>query len=180
MKKPNNFFRELTLEKVKELRQKRIKKNKSQSFEAQLGFYVGEYIVTNYLPTLSTNRIRTRTCIMVSDNDSIENKRLSDEWYETTRYGKNWVKKDEHGDKEKWELYLNHQKMLEKKYLPHKLSCLISPLNIENVDEFKKGLIRSLWNCDCCSYNLKPENIKIYDNEDGYYTTIEFILDVNL
>lgn len=174
------IFRELTPEKKEELRQKRIERKKSQSLESQLGIYVGEYIIENYLPTLSTDMIRTRNCIIVSEEDSVENKRLSDEWFETTCYGKNWNKEDENGDKEKWEQYLNHNKMLDKKYLPHKLTCHINPLNIEKVDEFKKGLIYSLWNCDCCSYNLKPENIKIYDDENGYFTIIEFILDVNV
>jgi hypothetical protein len=50
-------------------------------------------------------------------------------------------------------------------------------LNIKNENEFKDGLKFALWDCDMCSYNIEPENIKIYDDEDMYFTIIEFVLD---
>lgn len=170
------LMRELTPEKREEMRQERLKENKEQSLESQLGYYVGEYIVRTHLPTISTDSIRSRNCIIVSEEDSIENKRLEEEWYSTTRYGGNHNGKDENGDKEKWEEYYNHNKFLEYKYLPHKLICHLRPLNVENIEEFKKGLSWSLWDCDMCSYSTKPENIKIYDDEDGYFTMIELVL----
>lgn len=167
---------ELTPEKREEIRQNRLKKNKEQSLESQLGYYVGEYIISTHLPTISTDSIRSHNCIIVSEEDSIENKRLEEEWYSTTRYGGNHNGKDENGDKEKWEKYYKHNKFLEQKYLPHKLKCSILPLNVEKVDEFKKGLILSLWDSDMCSYNLNPENIKIDNDKYGYLTIIEFVL----
>jgi hypothetical protein len=67
--------------------------------------------------------------------------------------------------------------MLEKKYLPNPLVCYVGTLNIQDMDDFKKGLIQTLWDCDTCSYNLEKDNIKIY-NDEGYYSTIiEFKLD---
>lgn len=171
------FLRELTPERREEMRRERIEENKKLTLESQLGYYVGEYIVHNNLPTISTDAIRSRKCIIVSEEDVAENKRLEDDWYSSTRYGGNWDGKTEHGQPDKWEAYHNHNKFLEYKYLPHKFVCYLPTINVENIEEFKKGLINSLWNCDMCSYNLNPENIKIYDEEDGYFTIIEFVLD---
>lgn len=168
--------KELTSEKLEEMRQERINKIKKLTLEKQLGFYVGEDIVHRFLPTLSTDEIQSRNCIKVSEEDSCENKKLNDEWFSSTRYGDNWDGVGENGDKDMWEKYYNHNKMLELKYLPHKLVCHLPSLNVENIDEFKKGLIDSLWDCDMCSYSLKPENIKIYNDDDYYFTIFEFIL----
>jgi len=159
-------------EKMEEIRLEPIKRNKEQSLESQLGYFVGEYIVHRYLPTLSTDVMLSRKVIQVSEEDTAENKRLSDEWSETARNSKD-------GRNEKWVTYFNHNKMLKKKYLPEKLICHVRRLNIENMDEFKDGLITSLWDCDMCSYSLKPENINIYDEHHGYFTVIEFIRGVD-
>jgi type II restriction/modification system DNA methylase subunit YeeA len=43
------------------------------------------------------------------------------------------------------------------------------------MDEFKQGLITSLWDCDHCNYSLDPEDIEIYD-EDDYFTIIKLKL----
>jgi hypothetical protein len=53
----------------------------------------------------------------------------------------------------------------------------MSLLNVQNMDEFKKGLKFALWDCDMCSYNIEPENIKIYDDEQSMFTIIELQLD---
>lgn len=170
------ILKELTPERIEEMKQERIKHNKQQTLEFQLGYYVGEFIVDNHLPTLSTDMMKSRKCIIVSEEDTKENKRLNDEWYSSTRYGDKYNGKDESGDKEKWEELRNHSKILEYKYLPHNLVCHLSPINVGNIEEFKKGLSWSLWDCDMCSYSIKPENIKIYDDEDGFFTTIELVL----
>lgn len=168
----DRLLKRLTPEKMEEIRLGTIKRNKEQTLESQLGYFVGEYIVYRYLPTLSTDMMHSRKVIEVSEEDTKENKRLSDEWYESTHKGEN-------SSNEKWITYLNHNKMLEKKYLPEKLICHVRPLNVENMDEFKDGLISSLWNCDMCAYSLKPENINIYDEHHGYFTVIEFIRGVD-
>jgi hypothetical protein len=172
-----DLLNSITPEEEEKWKKKRIERKNNLTLDYQLGAYVGEYIVYNHLPTLSTDMLQTRNVIQVSEEDSLENERLDVEWYETTRYGGNWNGKDENGDKEKWELYLQHNKMLERKYLPNPLICHLSLLNIQNESEFKNGLRVALWDCDMCSYNIEPENIKIYDEEDMYFTIIEFVLD---
>jgi hypothetical protein len=176
-KKLQDLIDSITPEMSEEWKQKRIEKKKSLTLDYQLGYYVGLEIVHRFLPTLSTDMLQTRNVIEVSEEDRLENERLDVEWYETTRYGGNWNGKDENGDKEKWELYHQHNKMLERKYLPNPLVCHLDLLNIENESEFKNGLRVALWDCDMCSYNIEPENIKIYDEEDMYFTIIEFVLD---
>jgi chaperonin cofactor prefoldin len=166
--------------KTPEYKQKRIKENEEHletlTMDYQLGYYVGEHIVSRYLPTLTTDMLQTRNVIEVSEEDSIENNRLDREWYSTTKYQDNWSG-EEDGSKEKWDLYHQHNKMLEKKYLPNPLECVLQLIKFNDETEFKKGLRFSLWDCDMCSYNIEPENIKIeYDMEMGF-TKISFQLD---
>lgn len=171
-----NILNSITPEQVEEMRQKRIELKNKLTSEFQFGYYVGLEIVHRHLPTLSTDMIQSRNTIQVSEEDSLENKRLDTEWYVTTKHGGEWNGVNENGDKEKWNLLYQHNKMLEKKYLPNPLKCHMSILNIQDIDEFKKGLEVALWDCDMCSYNIEPENIKIYDDEDYYFTIIELIL----
>ena len=175
-KKIQDLIDSITPEMSEEWKQKRIEKKKSLTLDYQLGYYVGLEIVHRFLPTLSTDMLQTLNVIEVSEEDTLENERLDTEWYETTRYGGNWNGKDENGDKEKWELYHQHNKMLDKKYLPNPLKCHLSLLNIQNMEEFKKGLCFALWDCDMCSYDIEPESIKIYDEEEFYNTVIELVL----
>jgi hypothetical protein len=165
---------EIRTPEYKERRLKEKKEGKERlTAEYQFGYYVGEEIVTRHLPTITTDMIKSRNQIKVSDEDTEENKRLHDEWWETGQYGS---RKNEELSKENWKLYRQNMVMLEKKYLPNPLKCHIDLLNIRDEKEFKDGLIRSLWNCDMCTYSLKPEDIKIYDDEDLWFTIIEFVL----
>ena len=180
MKKRNtlrDLMEELTPEKLEEMKQKRIKRKNSLTLDYQLGVYVGYEIINRFLPTLSTDMLQSRIVINVSEEDTLENERLDTEWYETTRYGGKWDGVSENGNPEKWDLFHQHNKMLERKYLPHEMICQLHILNIQNMDEFKSGIRASLWDCDMCSYNIEPENIKIYDDEDFHFTIIEFKLD---
>jgi hypothetical protein len=172
-----DLLNSITPEEEGKWKQKRIEKKKSLTLDYQFGYYVGLEIVHRFLPTLSSDMLQTHNVIDVSKEDSLENERLDTEWYSTTKYGGEWNGVDENGDMEKWELYHQHNKMLEKKYLPNPLICHLDLLNIKNENEFKDGLKFALWDCDMCSYNIEPENIKIYDEEDMYFTIIEFVLD---
>ena len=158
--------------KERRLNAKREQKEKLTS-EYQFGYYVGEEIVTRYLPTITIDMIQSRNQIKVTDEDSEENKRLHDDWWEAGKYG---TTPDDVKNKENWNLYYQHNKMLETKYLPNPLKCHMSLMNIRDETDFKEGLIYSLWDCDICTYSLKPEDIKIYDDDDLWFTIIEFVL----
>lgn len=159
----------LTPEYLEKMKQERIEHKNSLTAEWQFGYYVGEDIVHRDLPTISVEG-GTRKEIPVSLEDELEYKRTEENWYNKTQHGKVDAK-------DEWEKYQECRKRLIKKYLPNPLKCYRSLLNITNMDEFKDGLITSLWGSDVCNYNLNPENIKIYDEDDDYFTVIEFTLD---
>lgn len=143
---------------------------KKVSIESQLGYYVGEYIYHRFLPTISTDSLLSRIVIPVSEEETIENKRLETEWFKSGHKNR-----ELNGDPELWKAYHAHNIMLQNKYLPHVLICNIPQIEVDNLEDFKRGLIASLWDTDLCSYSLKPENIKI-ENDEKYFTTIELLL----
>jgi hypothetical protein len=159
-----------------EYKEKMINKNKEYlknvGMDYQLGFYIGENIVDNYLPTLSTDMIHSRKVIKVSEKDEIENNRLDDEWFNSCTH-----EIGNSGDKEKWEAYFNHNKVLERKYLPQTLECVFSLIRIDDMNKFKEGIKESLWNCDMCSYNIDEEKIEIYNDLELGFTHIKFQYD---
>jgi hypothetical protein len=164
--KSENFkslFDDITPEWLEEQRIERLEHKKKLTAEYQLGYYVGREIVNRFLPTLSTDMLLSKKVIQVTEEDTKINKQLEEDWLA------------QKGEQE-WLAYLEHNKLLEKKYLPNPLVCYFSILNIEDVVQFKKGLSWALWDCDMCSYNIEPENIKIYDDEDVFQTIIELIL----
>jgi hypothetical protein len=153
----------ITPEWLEEQKREREKIRKSLTTSYQLGYYVGREIINRFLPTLSTDMLLSRVVIQVTEEDTKINKQLEEYWLA------------QKGEQE-WLAYLEHNKLLEKKYLPNPLVCYLSILNIEDVAQFKKGLNWALWDCDICSYNIEPENIKIYDDEDVFQTIIELSL----
>jgi len=145
------------------------------SSEFQLGYYVGEFIVHRFLPTIDVEcQGATTQVIHVSDNDKAEYERLSDAHHQS--YDRNNPK----ANAIEWEAYRKCSRELQEKYMPETLLCYLNPLTITNMDEFKLGLWDSLWNSDVCSYDIQPENIKIYDDITAtghiFFTIIEFKL----
>jgi len=164
-----NIMNALTPEKVAEMKQKRIEGKKTIPTEWQFGYFVGEKIISHFLPNLSTDSMQSRKVITVSEEEAKNHKELSDKWFNISR-------NEKINDSEEWKSLRDFNKMLEDKYLPNPLVCHLEPLNIIDEKMFKKGLISSLWNSDICSYDIIPENIKIYDDEDVLFTIIELKL----
>lgn len=159
----------LTPEKIAEMKQKRVEGKKTIPTEWQFGYFVGEKIVHRFLPTLSIDSMQSSNVINVSVEDTKKYEQLNAEWFNTTRNTQ--VK-----DSEEWNTLLEFNKILRDRYLPNPLLCYLEPLNITDEKVFKKGLIASLWNSDICYYDITPENIKIYDDEDIFFTIIELKL----
>ena len=135
---------------------------KKKTIEYYLGVMIGEYIVTNYLPTLSTDMIKSSVVIEVSDEDTIEYKKLEGDWH-------NHSKDDKDGRKEKFKIHLKHMYKIGGKYLPHTLEMRIPKFGIHlitDMKEFKNGLSDTLWNCDMCSYDIEYNKIEIRETED--------------
>jgi hypothetical protein len=140
------------------------------TLDYQLGLYVGLEIVNRYLPTISSDLLHTNKLINVTDEEQEIVTQLENDWFEN------------HNNKEvlneKWNKFLFFNKILREKYLPKILKCYFEPINLNDEIEFKNGLIQTLWDCDRCCYSLDKEKIKIYNDENYYYTIIEFELDL--
>ncbi len=141
----------------------------NQSLEFQLGCYIGDHIVSKYLPTLSIDSMTNKT-VEVSKEDEIEYNKLNNTWFDT---------KDETNEKnENWIKYLSFRKYLTIKYLPPVLECYVNRLtSVNDMKKLKEGIRCSLYNCDCCSYKAEIDDIVIDNEEDQFFTKIILQLD---
>jgi hypothetical protein len=135
-----------------------------------LGSYIGEYIVNDFLVTLSTDLIRTKNVIQVSAEDTAKLKALNDAWFPVALKDKtigNTESKDE------WEAMQEFYQYLAKKYLPEELVIKLPFPDVHHIDHVKEAIRDVLWDCDCCSYCIeKNEDIVI---EHEYGTGVGFI-----
>jgi hypothetical protein len=169
-------FPRISEEKQLELKERRIKERKGMSLALQLGYFVGEQIVSKSLPTLYTDPIHTGKVISVTHAEKAEYERLNTAWFTKRSQSKT----DDNSDsEEEWGALRAYDKMLEVKYLPPTIKCFFGPLYVaeEHMADFKKGLGYSLWDCDCSHYSTKPENIEVKEDEDGYFTIISLHYD---
>lgn len=147
-------------------RNKLIPEMKPESLEYQLGLSIGNFILVHYLPTLSIDGMQTNHVIDVSEEDTAENDRLQ-KLYDEKGYKEN--------DKDSLELFNNwreHSKLMEDKYLPKVLDCVVHKLSsINKIDDFIKGIETVLWDCDCSHYGTK--NIEIINSSHRYSSTIK-------
>lgn len=157
-KKIEEFFGEKD---KKESKKEREKYRDSLTAEFQLGVFVGYYIIDNDLPTISTSGVRTKNCISIPIKDYDEHERVLDVWFNNQ-------------NKENWGIFIEFSKELYLKYLPETFESMVDLMKIRDEEEFKKGIISSLWDSDACHYSLKPEEILIEDDEDLLYTRIKF------
>jgi hypothetical protein len=164
----SRFRLNISAEEIEAMKQDRLAERKKLTAEYQFGYYAGEYIYMNFLPTLSVDGLQSRNVIKVSDEEEAEAKRLQDIWFPPEGF-------EASKDKTTWNNLRAYHEMLEAKYLPAELKCHMPCLNVVNEAEFKEGLISSLWDTDLCHYSLKPENIRIEHDEDGYCSYVVLI-----
>jgi len=171
--------RQITDKERDEFRKSRLDARSKLTLAFQLGFYVGEQIVNRYLPTLSVDSIQTRKIISVTSDEQREATRLNDVWFDKVISFKGTDVEKEKATKEEWNALRTYHEMLEEKYLPKTIECHFSLLNVteNDMEEFKKGISLSLWDCDCSHYSVKEENIGVVADEDGYFTVITLIKD---
>lgn len=143
--------------------------------EYQLGLYIGNYIVDRFLPTLSTDMIRSRTVINVTEEEKTEYERLDSIWYNlVSQNSEKMLAKNE------WNALQVYRKKLDNKYLPPVLECYVTLIRVseDKVLDLKKGIRQSLWDCDMCSYKCDPDDIEM--SESGWHTILKFPLDDKL
>ena len=133
----------------------------------QLGEYVGEYIISNILPTLETDMLRTNNVVKVSEEDK-QKLVILENLYEDTR--------KHHYDHGSGELFRNIVKFryeLSHKYLPKKLECIVPAVYPTDVADFKQAIVDTLWGSDLCSYKCTvPDDIELLETHTGSWSTI--------
>ena len=137
-----------------------MKKRQKYTLQYYVGKLVGEIIVSDHLPTLSTDMIKSMRVIEVSEEDTKEHDRLSDLWRDS--------EKDSDDRNEHWDVHLKNMYMLSEKYLPHVLKMRIPKFGIHlitDMEEFKTGISDVLWNSDLCSYHIEHDKIEIKETE---------------
>ena len=113
----------------------------------QLGLYVGEYITRRFLPTLSTDMLKTYTIVEVSEEDAERHKVVNEALIKTYK----WSGGDDNSE-EAFEVYKALNNELARKYLSEKLECMVPKIYPTNMDTFKEGLKDQLWDTDLSHY----------------------------
>ena len=164
-------LKQFTDEERAEFKRQRFERRDKLTLAYQLGFYIGEQIVSKFLPTLSVDGIHTNKNISVTCAEGDECRRLNDVWFNKHGFGQS---KDSGEDSNEWKELRAYHEMLEEKYLPKMIECYFPLLNIgeHNMNDFKKGISISLWDCDASHYSTSVEDIEVRDDENGWNTFI--------
>ena len=139
----------------------------------QLGLYVGEYITRKYLPTLSTDALKTYNEIQVSEEDA-ERHRVADKALMKT-YNHKWRTVD---SKKEFEAFKTLNNELAKKYLSEKLDCLVPKIYPTDMDTFKEGLKDQLWDTDLSHY-FPEDDFYREGHKEGWADHIILTLQIN-
>lgn len=113
----------------------------------QLGVYVGEYITTKYLPTLSTDMLKTYTEIQVSQQDAERHREVDETLSKTRKYNGG-----DGNSEQAFAAYKALNNELARKYLSQKLECLVPKVYPTDMNLFKEGLQDQLWDTDLSHY----------------------------
>lgn len=135
-----------------------MKSKNKKSLNYQLGEQVGQQIVHRFLPSLSTEMIKTNIIIEVPQEESDEFKKLDGEHY------KYWMangRPNNNNNDECTRLFYIARKFhheLEKKYLPNTIEAILLKVHPTNFKKFKKGIEDTLWDSDISSYSVAKKD----------------------
>ena len=139
----------------------------------QLGMYVGEYITFKYLPTLSTDMLKTHIEIQVSEQDAVRHRIINEALNKKSKYYGG------DGDtKVEFEVFKALNNELARKYLSGKLNCLVPKVYPTDMDKFKQGLKDQLWDTDLSHYWPEDDFYK-QGHEMGWADYIILTLKIN-
>lgn len=139
----------------------------------QLGTYVGEVIEFRYLPTLSTDGLKTHNVIEVSPEDAERHRIVSEALNKTYKFNGG------NGDSQKeFEAFkaLNHE--LARKYLPEKLECMVPKIQPTDMKQFHEGLKDQIWDTDR-SWYWPEDDFYVKGHEMGHSDYIVLTLKIN-
>lgn len=117
-----------------------------------LGISVGENIVNNHLPTLSTDMLKSNRIIGVSEEETNIWNEMNDKWFSIAMTDR-MNKPSEESNK----IFYENRKWyikLEEKYLPETIEVRITKVKPTNIKEFQRGIEVALWDCDFSHYSV--------------------------
>lgn len=125
------------------------------------GLEIGDDIA-EHLPTLSCDSLKSRNVIQVTYGEAQELYRLDAVWYD------NHSKINEGENDPNWILLQAEHRKLEAKYIPQthtwfRMGGLPEGLNI---DQFKQGIVNSMWNCDYSHYSCDVNDVEVNVKEN--------------
>ena len=140
-----------------------------KSLEYQLGYFIGEYIVSRYLPVLDIDPLKTHNVIEVTKNEKEKFENLNNKWFKTVHT------KELEGNIEWYDLRKYHNELIEK-YIPEELTCYVDFFDVDNIPELKKGIGDSLWNSDLSHYSVEDIEIVEIPEENKWMTQRRIII----
>ena len=139
-------------------------KNKTP-IEFTLGWYIGEYIYHTKLPTLDIDSLHSSNIIETTEEYRNEEKRLIDDWFQSTHNGTSKNLRTE-----KWYKLREFRIKVQNEFLPKKLECFVPYFSEDDIDveKLKEGIRLMLWDTDLCHYEIKSNDDIIIDNSDKF------------
>lgn len=139
----------------------------------QLGMYVGEYITRKYLPTLSTDSLKTYNVVQVDIVDTVKHKLVSETLHNTWK-----INRGSKNSEKEFETFKALNNELARKYLSEKLECLVPKIYPTDMDTFKQGLKDQLWDTDLSHY-FPEDDFYRQGHEMGWADYIILTLKIN-
>lgn len=139
----------------------------------QLGRYVGEFIVSTHLPTLSVDLLKSRNVIKVTPDEVKKYSQLNDEWLESYSTDNN-----NNDICPNWVAYRKYHHELARKYLKQTLKINVPKVYPKDIEMFREGLKNVIWDCDL-SWYVVPENFFELGIFGSWCSTITLELEIN-
>jgi hypothetical protein len=162
----DGILKDLTPEKLAEMKQRRLDNIKAMTMEYQIGWFVGDEIARRHLPSLDVDMIQTSRVIKVDLAEKARCQKLYDAW---------WTKREHEKEESstEWEALRAYHEMLEDKHLPKTLDCHIQAINYQDEEQLKLGIVRALWASDICHYSCsEPSDVEVKLDDEGYFTIV--------
>jgi hypothetical protein len=133
----------------------------------QLGFFVANRIQP---PTLSIDTCHSQNMITILYGERKKYERLQNVWHSLFSTAKSNAKADE-----AFEELTAYRDTLYDKYLPEEWIVALPMIKVNNLEQFKQGIIAYLWGEDNCNYSLNQEDIEFVLEPAMNHSTIKLV-----
>lgn len=129
----------------------------------QLGFFVANRIQP---PTLSIDPVHSQNMITILYGERKQHDQLLNDWHAAFKQG---------GADDAWKKFTSYRDALHDKYLPEEWVTALPMIKIQDLEQFRQGIIAYLWGEDNCNYSLNPEDIEFILEPAMNHSTIKLV-----